>query len=41
MLIYKENIVPTPRGVPKKKLIFLLTLNWDFGILNGQLAEQM
>lgn len=39
MLIYKENKVPTPRGVPKKKLIFLLTYNGNFDILNGQLAE--
>ena len=40
MLIYKENKVPTPRGVPKKKLIFLLTYNGNFDILNGQLERR-
>jgi len=40
-LKYKEIKKSTPRGVPKKKLIFLLTFIGHFDILNGQLARNM
>ncbi len=40
MLIYQQNVYPTPRGVSNKKLIVVLTFKNPVDILDCQLAKR-